>query len=127
MATPVNLKKGDLQKRSVVGFSWTTLFFSFFVPLFRKDWKWAGIMFGTGACVGVLLPGILQAIAFNSQNPEVFVTLFGAAAFIPIVSGLICGLYFAFTYNKKYTGNLLAQGFEPESEADRVTLKACGL
>lgn len=27
-------------KNIKVGFSWTTLFFGLFVPLFRGDWKW---------------------------------------------------------------------------------------
>ena len=127
MATPVNLKKGDLQKESVVGFSWTTLFFSFFVPLFRKDWKWVGIMLGTVIAIGFVLPSILTSMAFSTENPEVMITLLGISGFIVPVLGIICGLYFAFTYNKKYTGNLLAQGFEPATEADRATLKAAGL
>lgn len=30
--------------RVKVGFSWTTLFFGCFVPIFRKDWKYFGLM-----------------------------------------------------------------------------------
>jgi uncharacterized membrane protein YjjP (DUF1212 family) len=33
-----------LIKKAPAGFSWTTFFFGFFVPLFRGDWKFVAIM-----------------------------------------------------------------------------------
>lgn len=44
MATVVNLKKDSLVRKGFVGFSWTCLFFGFFVPICRGDWKWFLIM-----------------------------------------------------------------------------------
>lgn len=48
MAIEITLKKDNMVKKSYVGFSWTTLFFGFFVPLFRGDWLWAVIMLVIG-------------------------------------------------------------------------------
>ena len=50
---------GDIKiKRAPVGYSWTNLIFSFFVPLFRADWKWFLIQFAvaviTSGCSAVV-------------------------------------------------------------------------
>ena len=52
MATELSLKKGNLTKKGLVGFSWTILF----VPIFRGDFTWAIIMV------------ILEAITCGASN-----------------------------------------------------------
>lgn len=50
MASEVNLELNGIPKVGVVGFSWTTLFFGFFVPMLRGDVKWAILMLLLGVC-----------------------------------------------------------------------------
>ena len=64
MAIELSLKKGNLTKKGLVGFSWTTFFFGFFVPLFRGDWLWAIIMFVVG-CVTCGVSNIILAFFYN--------------------------------------------------------------
>lgn len=44
MAVNIALEKDGITKMVPVGFSWTTLFFGFFVPLFRGDIVWFIVM-----------------------------------------------------------------------------------
>ena len=47
-----------ITKTVKVGFSWTVFFFGFFVPLFRGDWKWAGIMAISSIVVAMFTYGL---------------------------------------------------------------------
>ena len=67
------------------GFSWTIAFFGFFVPVFRADWKFAGIIFLT-SLIGNLI--------------------------LPFVGGWIVMVIFAFKYNEWYLNDLLEAGYE---------------
>jgi hypothetical protein len=62
----LNLKNpttGEI-KQAPVGFSWTTLFFGFFVPIFRSDWLMAVILLGL-AFVTAGLSNIIFAFIYN--------------------------------------------------------------
>ncbi|MHC1749474.1 MAG: hypothetical protein AB9856_14475 [Cellulosilyticaceae bacterium] len=58
-------KNGEVRTIHLKSFSWTTLFFGFFVPLFRSDWKWALIIF----LIGIITCGLGNIyFAFNYNN-----------------------------------------------------------
>lgn len=47
-----------LIKNIKIGFSWTTFFFGFFVPLVRGDWKWFLIM----VIAGIITAGLANLV-----------------------------------------------------------------
>lgn len=51
-------------KECKIGFSWTTFFFGFFVPIFRGDWKWMLIML-IAAPVTFGISSIVFAFIYN--------------------------------------------------------------
>lgn len=58
MAINITIEKNGISKIVPVGFSWTTLFFGFFVPLFRGDVIWFVIMLA----LTILSLGFIQFI-----------------------------------------------------------------
>lgn len=82
-------------KRVKLGFSWTTFFFGFFVPLVRGDFKWFLIMLFSGA-VFANLTHRLESSYWN-------------LAFM---------LGWAIFYNRLYIKDLLTRGWRPLSAYD---------
>ncbi len=70
MATTINLKKDNFIKKGFVGFSWTTLFFGFFVPIIRDDVKWAAIMFISLFCHFVVVVAIINNKQYTTRLLE---------------------------------------------------------
>lgn len=87
-------------KQAPVGFSWTAFLFGFFVPVFRQDWKWAGIMFGVNLLVG--------ALAYRLD-----------ISYIGIALNIVWGIF----YNKLYMKELLAKGWTPATDADAELIR----
>ncbi|OOC23370.1 HrgC protein [Helicobacter pylori] len=66
MAVSVSLRKNNLTKKGLVGFSWTTLFFGFLLPVIRGDLGWAVLML-IAQIFSLCLANIVFAFIYNKK------------------------------------------------------------
>ncbi|GAA7518905.1 hypothetical protein JP0011_13190 [Helicobacter pylori] len=125
MATTINLKKGNLIKKGFVRFSWTILFFNFWVPIIRDDARWAIVMFISLFCYFVVVGTIIDEM-FPDIDKIPDDELIGIFLIVSLGS-IIINTIFAFTYNKQYTTRLLESGYEPTDEYSRGILRSKGI
>ena len=134
MSVKFQLKKDAYMKKGAVGFSYTTYFWEFFVPIFRGDGK--GLLMLLIARILLLSPRYLIKYFFRNFifNPNSLLTkiltplLDIKYKYIVICYYLFLGLILIITtlvwlyignwYNKNYTVRLLNKGYSPLENDD---------
>ena len=117
MSVKFQVEKDGFSKNVFAGFSWTTFFFGFWVPAFRKKSKGFGLFFL------FFIIKIIIIYILSKQNNEIreSLWLYGTyelsySMLTPILlSAAIYPLeaWIAYFYNNYYTNNLLAEGYRP--------------
>ncbi|MFT2616664.1 HrgC protein [Helicobacter pylori] len=127
VATTINLKKDNLIKKGLVGFSWTTLFFSFFVSIIRGDVKWAIVMFIFLFCYSFVVVATIGGMFADTDIDKIPDDELIGIFLIVSLGSIIISTIFAFTYNKQYTTGLLESGYELTDEYSKGILRSKGI
>jgi len=115
MSVKIQLEKNGEVINGFTGFSWTTFFFGFWVPAFRKKSKGFGLFFL------FFIIKVIVLYILSKQNTEIRENLILYGTFelsysmiTPVL--LVAAIYpleawIAYFYNNYYTNNLLAEGY----------------
>ena len=115
MAIKVRLEKEGQLKNAFVGFSWTTFFFGFWVPLFRgklKDFAYFFMFFLCKIIIFAVLAKEIFDIAYIGIEESKFeISYYIIVPFILMTALYPIDVFLAYTYNKYSTTNMFKEGF----------------
>lgn len=115
MAIKVRLEKEGQLKNAFVGFSWTTFFFGFWVPLFRgklKDFAYFFMFFLCKIIIFAVLAKEIFDIAYIGIEESKFeISYYIIVPFILMTALYPIDIFLAYSYNKYYTTNMFKEGF----------------
>ena len=115
MAIKVRLEKEGQLKNAFVGFSWTTFFFGFWVPLFRgklKDFAYFFMFFLCKIIIFAVLAKEIFDIAYIGIEESKFeISYYIIVPFILMTALYPIDIFLAFSYNKYSTTNMFKEGF----------------
>ena len=115
MAIKVRLEKDGELKNAFVGFSWTTFFFGFWVPLFRGRFKDFAYFFMFFLCkiviFAVLAKEMFDIISIGIRESRLEISYYIIVPFILMTALYPIDIFLAYSYNKYYTTNMFKEGF----------------
>ena len=115
MAIKVRLEKEGQLKNAFVGFSWTTFFFGFWVPLFRgklKDFAYFFMFFLCKIIIfAVLAKEIFDIVYIGVEESKLEISYYIIVPFILMTALYPIDIFLAYTYNKYHTTNMFKEGF----------------
>ena len=115
MAIKVRLEKEEQLKNAFVGFSWTTFFFGFWVPLFRgklKDFAYFFMFFLCKIIIFAVLAKEIFDIAYIGIEESKFeISYYIIVPFILMTALYPIDIFLAYSYNKYSTTNMFKEGF----------------
>ena len=115
MAIKVRLEKEGQLKNAFVGFSWTTFFFGFWVPLFRgklKDFAYFFLFFLCKIIIfAVLAKEIFDIVYIGIEESKFEISYYIIVPFILMTALYPIDIFLAYSYNKYSTTNMFKEGF----------------
>lgn len=115
MAIKVRLEKEGQLKNAFVGFSWTTFFFGFWVPLFRgklKDFAYFFMFFLCKIIIfAVLAKEMFDIVYIGVEESKFEISYYIIVPFILMTALYPIDIFLAYTYNKYSITNMFKEGF----------------
>ena len=115
MAIKVRLEKEGQLKNAFVGFSWTTFFFGFWVPLFRgklKDFAYFFMFFLCKIIIfAVLAKEMFDIVYIGVEESKFEISYYIIVPFILMTALYPIDVFLAYTYNKYSITNMFKEGF----------------